>query len=46
MTDLSLVKRGEVYRYMGFRDEIPDANIREMTEEVILELAKAVNPKF
>ena len=46
MTDLNLVKRGEVYRYMGFRDEIPDINIREMTEEVISELAKVSNPKF
>ncbi len=46
MTDLNLVKRGEIYRYMGFRDEIPDANIREMTEEVISELAKVSNPKF
>lgn len=46
MVDLNLVRRGEVYRYMGFRDEIPDMNIREMTEEVILELAKASSPRF
>ena len=46
MTDLNLVKRGEVYRYMGFRDEIPDITIREMTEEVISELTKVSSPKF
>lgn len=46
MIDLSLVNRGEVYRYMGFRSEIPDISIREMTEDVIKELARSANPKF
>ena len=46
MIDLSLVNRGEVYRYMGFCGEIPDTNIQQMTEEVINELAKVANPKF
>ena len=46
MTDLGLVNRGEVYRYMGFRGDIPDINIREMTEDVISELAKVASPKF
>ncbi len=44
--DLSLINRGEVYRYMGFRGEIPDISICQMTEEVIKELAGSANPKF
>lgn len=46
MTELSKVSTAEVYRYMGFRDEIPEIHIREMTEKIINELAEVASPRF
>ncbi len=46
MRDFSKVSRSEVYRYMGFKGEMPEMPIAEMTEVIIKELHRVSNPKF
>lgn len=40
------VKRREIYRYMGLGNREPEERIREMTEQCVEELERAVNPRF
>ncbi len=44
MINLTDVNRNEVYRYMGIGTETPDDKLREITESIIMELAKNCNP--
>ncbi|MBQ7975045.1 MAG: Vitamin B12 dependent methionine synthase activation subunit [Clostridia bacterium] len=46
MRELSTVSRSEVYRYMGFRDELPEMHLQELCETVISQVAAAASPKF
>lgn len=46
MTDFLKTNRREVYRYMGLRGSKPDKAVEQMTEGIISDLAKSINPKF
>lgn len=38
--------RREVYRYLGYRREVPDAAVREEIESCIADLEKAITPRY
>lgn len=40
------INRREVYRYMGYRGQIPDENICSIVEEIIDTLVSKVQPKY
>ncbi len=40
------VSRIEVYRYMGFRDGLPEPHFQEIYEDVIAKVAEAATPRF
>ena len=46
MNDFRTIDRNEVYRYMGFKGEIPEPHIMEMTMQVVKEILDAASPKF
>ena len=39
------MNRGEIYRYLGYRETKPEETIRRMTDEVIAELTAVIEPK-
>ena len=43
--DISHVNRREIYRYLGYRGQIPDETICQMIEEVLQELLRVVKPR-
>ena len=40
------ISRIEVYRYMGFRDGLPEPHLQEIYEDVIAKVADAATPRF
>ena len=43
--DISHVNRREIYRYLGYRGQIPDETVCYMIEEVLKELLRVVKPR-
>ena len=39
------VNMREIYRYMGYQGNVPDADVRALTDEVLGELLQAIEPK-
>ena len=43
--EISLINRREIYRYLGYRGQMPDAAICQMVEDVLQELFRVIKPR-